>query len=577
MVESHRTMAHLVAGVALACGASAASAQTLLDPRLRVSVWASGFSSNPTTFTWIGPGEMLVLQKHNGRVRWVKDGVILGDALDLPVNIDQERGGLGIVADPDFATNGFVYIYYSKSTTGGDTNVNASWLDNRVERYTWNGATLGNAFGPLVAFPADPNQGNGPNHDGGVLRFGPDGKLYGQTGDLNRGRFGGKERVEQNTATSGSASVGGIFRINADGTIPPDNPFTGESDAALHLWWSYGLRNGFGMSFDPVTGELWNTENGSSSYDEVCRVPKGMNSGWLKIMGPDARDATYFENGFAAFDASDLVHLANSTYVDPAFSFKVPVGITAIGFLTSKLFPHDLQDRCLFADNNLKNLYAAPLDGARAEFVLPPSLADRVADDATERDLLRLGTNFGVVTDLQLGADGYLYLMDHTGMRVLQVRPVTDELDPAAWRLEPGARTDGASEAAEASDDVAWEVSDGVITRRPRPLRIGAEFALNAANPLALVAQVETRSIGPGVPQQIEAWNVATQRFETVDVAVLGRDDVARTVALDPALHLDPVTRAVKLRLSVLPLPGSRQPPRLAVRIDLLRLDVTYP
>ncbi len=520
---------------------------------------------------------MLVIQKHNGHVRWVKDGVILGTALDLPVNIDQERGGLGIVADPDFATNGFVYIYYSKSTTGADTNVTANWLDNRVERYTWNGTTLGSVFGPLVAFPADASQSNGPNHDGGVLRFGPDRMLYGQTGDLNRGRFGGKERVEQNSAASGSASVGGIFRIASDGTIPSDNPFAGEADTALHLWWSYGLRNGFGMDFDPVTGELWNTENGSSNYDEVCRVPRGMNSGWLKIMGPDSRDATYFENGFAVFDESDLVHLANSTYLDPVFSFRVPIGITAITFLTSKLFPHDLQDRCLFGDSNLKKLYSAPLDPTRQEFVLPPALADRVADDATERDTLLFGTSFGVVTDAQFGADGYLYLMDHTGMRILRVRPVTDELDPATWRLEPGARTEGAPEAAEASDDLDWVVLDGATSRWPRPVRVGAEFVLNAANASALVAQVETSSLGTGVPQKIEVWNVVTQSFEVLDIAVLGRDDVARSLPLVPGLHLDPATLEVKLRVTVFPLPGTRAPPQLALNIDLLRLDVTYP
>ncbi len=564
----------------LIVGASpvSARAQTLVDPRLRLSVWASGFSSNPTTFAWIGAGEMLLFQKHDGKVRWVKNGVIVGDALDLPVNIDQERGGLGIVADPDFVHNGYVYVYYSKSTTGGDTNVNASWADNRVERYTWNGTTLGSVFGPLVAFPSDAAQGNGPNHDGGVMRFGPDGMLYGQTGDLNRGRFGGKERVEQNTAASGSASVGGIFRIRPDGTIPSDNPFVGESDTALHLWWSYGLRNGFGLCFDPVTGELWNTENGSSNYDEICRVPRGMNSGWLKLMGPDARDATYFENGFVAYDESDLVVLQNSAYLDPVYSFKKPVGITAITFLTSKLFPHDLANVCVFADNNLKQLYAAKLDAARHSFVLSGGLADQVADDSVERDSLLWGKSFGVVTDAQLGPDGYLYLVDHTGQRVIRVRPVTDEVDPVKWSFEPGTTESGAPSGAEASDDVDYSIVDVTTGRRPRPLRVGATFALNAANPTALVAEVESSYSTSGVPQQIEAWNVSLGRYEVLDFDAVGIDDVAKSLTLSPPSdYLDPLTLEVRLRVSALPLPGSRSPPLRTLHLDVLRLDVTYP
>src|SRR5262249_38614849 len=152
-----------------------------------------------------------------------------------------------------------------------DSSTQNQWTENRVERYEWNGSSLVNKFGPLVSFATDPNQSNGPNHDGGVIRFGPDGKLYGQVGELNRGRFGGTERVEQNTATSGSSLVGGVFRINADGSIPGDNPFINEPDASLHLWFEYGFRNGFGMTWDPLTATMWNTENGPNVYDEINR------------------------------------------------------------------------------------------------------------------------------------------------------------------------------------------------------------------------------------------------------------------------------------------------------------------
>ncbi len=563
----------------LLCPAVAA-AQTLTDPRLRSSDWVTGLANNPTTFTWIGPGEMFVIQKHNGKVRWVKDGVIVGEVLDLAVNLDNERGGLGITADPDFAGNGYVYIYYSKSSTASDTSATASWTDNRVERYTWNGTTLGSAFGPRVAFPADPTQANGANHDAGVIRFGPDGKLYGQVGDLNRGRIGsGAERVEQNTATSGSSSVGGIFRINPDGTIPSDNPFTGESDSAFHLWWSYGIRNGFGMTFDPVDGSLWDTEVCSYIYDEICRVPKGMNSGWLRITGPDARDAAYFENGFTPYDASDLTYLQNAIYVEPVLSFKDKMAPTAIVFLSSKLFPYDLKNQCVFADFRNHNLYLTPMNAARTEFVLPPGLDDKVADNASERDQLLWGSGFGVVTDAQFGADGYLYVLDYNAMRIIQIRPVTDEVDPSVWQLDPGLVMSGDPENAEASDDVDVTVTDLSSKIVSRPMQVGAKFTLNDTTTTSVVLQVETHYPRSGILQSIAAWNVNTQMFDLLDFDMIGTTDVLKSLTLaTPSDYIDRTSRKLQIRITVaVRSPNARLPSPSSMSIDLLRLDVTYP
>lgn len=566
-----RTLAFLLAG-------GIAAAQTLVDGRLRFSTWASGLSS-PTTFCWIGPGEMLVIQKSNGQVRWIKDGTILGTALDLHVNSFSERGGLGIAADPDFANNGYVYVYYSASSTGADSSSSGGWADNRVERYTWNGSTLGSPFGPLVAFPFDASQSNGANHDGGVIRFGPDGKLFGQTGDLNRGRFGaGNERVEQNTATSGSASVGGIFRFETDGTIPADNPFTGESDTALHLWWSYGLRNGFGMTFDPLTGELWNTENGPNVYDEVCRVPMAMNSGWLKIMGPDGRDATYFENGNTAYDEGDLTVLAGSSYLDPELSFKTPIGLTSICFLASKLFPADIQDDCILGDNNTGNLFLCDMRSSRTSFNLPTGLGDKVADTTAERNKLQWGTGWGVTTDLQMGHDGYLYVVNLLNGRVVQIRPVADEVDPARWAIDPGSQVSGTPANAEESDDKVYSFSDVTLNPSLRPYRIGAEFVLQPATPATLTLEIETRWGRMGTPQGIEAFSVAHGRWVFVAAGLVGTSDVAEKITLSPpADFIDPTTRTVRVRFGAWPLPGKPAPRRQTVFVDVLRLIAAYP
>lgn len=556
----------------------AAPAQTLTDGRLKLANWVTGLSA-PTSFTWIGPGEMFVIQKNDGMVRWIKNGVIQGTALDLAVNSNSERGGLGIAADPDFANNGYVYVYYSASTTSSDTTASGSWADNRVERYTWNGSTLGSVFGPLVAFPNDMAQSNGPNHDGGIIRFGPDGKLYGQTGDLNRGRFGGgNERIEQNTATSGSASVGGIFRINTDGTIPSDNPFTGEADTSLHLWWSYGLRNGFGMCFDPLNDELWNTENGPNVYDEVCRVPKGMNSGWLRIMGPDSRDATYSENNNTPYDESDLTTLSNSVYLDPELSFKTPIGITAITFLGSKLFPDDIAYDCILGDNNTGNLYYCDVKSSRLEFKLPSGLGDKVADSTGERNKLQWGTSWGVVTDAQIGSDGYLYVVNHIGNRIIRVRPVTDEVDPAEWFGEPGTLLTGTPDKAESSDDRYYTFADQTLTSPREPYRVYARFVLNSAAPSAVVAEIETHMSKSGIPQHIEVKNFVSGGWDHLDFDLIGTGDVAKSLTLtNLASYVDPVTLELRLRISAFPLRFATQPRKVAISFDTLRLLVTYP
>jgi glucose/arabinose dehydrogenase len=153
-----------------------------------------------------------------------------------------------------------------------------------VERYRWNGSALVEPT-LIVAFPRDTTQNNGPNHDGGVILFGPDGKLYGVTGDLNRG-FLSNPRLEQNTSATAVAGVGGVFRLNPDGSIPPDNPFVSHADPRIQRLWAYGIRNSFGMDFDSLTARLWLTENEPNVYDEINLVGRGFNSGWLKLMGP---------------------------------------------------------------------------------------------------------------------------------------------------------------------------------------------------------------------------------------------------------------------------------------------------
>ncbi|MFN3690179.1 MAG: PQQ-dependent sugar dehydrogenase, partial [Fimbriimonadales bacterium] len=399
--------------------AGSLQAQTLADTSLTYDTVVSSGLSFPIAIEFLDPADpsrFFVIEKNSGRVKLVQNGVVVSTVLDLPVNYASERGLLGIALHPDFATNGFVYLYYTRSSTSGDSGTLSGWLDNRVERYRWNGSQLVEPT-LIVAFPRDPTQNNGPNHDGGVILFGPDGKLYGVTGDLNRGVFS-NPRIEQNTSSTAVAGVGGVFRLNPDGSIPPDNPFVSHPDERIRQLWAYGIRNSFGMSFDSLTARLWLTENGPDVYDEINLVERGFNSGWLKIMGPDSRNAAYQENGNQPFDAHDLVYLPNAYYADPVFSWLQPIGVTSIVFLRSARFEAGMRDTALVGESNNGGLYQFTLNGARDDFVLTGALADRVADSTAERNLARIGTNWGVVTDLRLGPDGYLYVVSLFANRI---------------------------------------------------------------------------------------------------------------------------------------------------------------
>lgn len=380
-------------------------AQSLIDSNLLIeTVPATGLEA-PTGLTFGPNGEIFAIEKNTGRVKLVTGGVA-NEVLDLDVANNSERGLLGIALHPDFASNNYAYLYYSASGNGSD---GSSWLENRLSRFTWNGSALVDEE-ELFAIPSSGSLPNGPNHNGGPILFGPDGKLYGATGDLNRNLA-----EQNNTSTPGtSAKTGGIYRLNDDGTIPTDNPFLGEANSDFDPWYAYGVRNSFGLAFDPVTGQLWDTENGPNVFDEINVVASGFNSGWNEIMGPA-------DPG----DLANLVELDGSAYSDPEFSFASPIGITSLEFLADSTLA-DYLNGVLVGDVNTQSLYYLPLNASRDGFELTGGLADLVADSAAERNELLFGEDFGIVTDLQVGPDGALYVVSLTNSAIYRIAPVPE-------------------------------------------------------------------------------------------------------------------------------------------------------
>jgi glucose/arabinose dehydrogenase len=403
---------------------AASVAQTLIDSRLTYDTIISSGLSRPIMMTWLNPAnpnDFFVLEKVDdsssprvGRVRRVTNGVISEPLLTLEVSsANWEHGLLGIELHPDFEQNGYVYLYYTEP----DPNAPTVSLRSRLVRYRFNGTAL---IEPIDIWTVPIR--NDRYHFGGVIRFGPDGKLYIVIGDHRQNT---SNTIEVNRNASGVLGAGGIYRLNDDGSIPADNPFASHPDPRIRALYAYGIRNSFGLQFDARTGWLWFTENGPNVYDEINIAFPGMNSGWVKIMGPDARDATYNENGNRAYNASDLVMLPNAYYDDPRFSWYRPIGVAAICFLRSARFDPDLRDQCVIGESVNSRLYLFQMNAQRDGFIFTDSrLQDLVADDSDERNLNAWGTNWGVVSDLKIGPDGYLYVISHLANRIYRIRPV---------------------------------------------------------------------------------------------------------------------------------------------------------
>lgn len=499
MIRSFRFLtvaALLVAACVLPARAEAAP--SVVDPNLAVRTAASGLDQ-PISIAFIGRNDMLVLEKASGKVQRVVNGVVQGTVLDLAVNSASERGLLGIALDPQFFISGRVFLFWSESTTGADSAQLAETplLGNRVDRFFWNGSTL--TFEQNIirtrAFQADAGQPLRGNHDGGVLRFGPDGKLYivqgdtgrrGQLQNLVNGPFGPGIPDDQfgGPAPDNAHMTGVILRLNSDGTAPPSNPFFGagaamggEVGANVQKIFAYGLRNSFGMAFDPVSGDLWEQENGDDSFTELNRAEPGFNSGWVQIMGPPERidqfkaiettvtpnppdpfAATYFglqqirwlptniaDTPGAAL--SRLFMLPGAHYSPPEFSWKYEVAPAGIGFLDSRALGPQYQNDLFVGAARVflegGTLFRFNLTGNRRKIgVDDPRLEDRVADnlhkwEITESETLLFGRNFGIGSDVQTGPNGNLFVVSLTDGSVYEVfRPAKPH--------ENGANTRGA-------------------------------------------------------------------------------------------------------------------------------------
>ena len=501
-----------VASLATVAPVAAQDGPEVVDPNLVVDTAVSGVAL-PTSIAFLGDDDLLVLEKNTGQVLHVVDGSVTGTAIDLAVNNFSERGLLGIALHPDFPDDPGVYLYWTCRTDdppadpfvpdeetcsddnmlGADTGdvLRVPLLANRIDRFTWNAATSTLTFDHRLitirqfqndASPQPPGQGDdatGPhgaqpargNHDGGIITFGPDGKLYAYVGDAGRrgaiaanlpsgpeaAECDGPEDVTPDDQFGGPEAddahfTGVILRLNDDGSTPSDNPFFaagasmgGEVGENLQQVFAYGMRNSFGMAFDPIGGGLWEQENGEDAFDELNLVDPGMNNGWIQIQGPSTRIDEFRAIETTSLHAEDFPNLQQfrwgperiatspaealsrlyvipgSHYSEPEFSWKHVIAPAAIGFIDGSGLGRQYRGDLLVGMS-----VPVPDDGVLLRFNLTgnrqrvavddPRLEDRVADntepnDLTESESLLFGTGFGVVTDVETAPDGSVWVV----------------------------------------------------------------------------------------------------------------------------------------------------------------------
>jgi hypothetical protein len=368
---------------------------------------------NGSNMAFLGPNDILVLGDNNGKVYRILNGQMLEEPI-IDLNSFYEDGLIGIATVKNQNGPPYVFLYLNEAPIkyGNDVNNKQEALTvNRILGYDQEGDRLyryklvGNKLvEPKLLFEIKaPRPSNilGVMHHGGEVLIGPDSAVYFGTGDLEGEMYGVKTKA-QNYKDGNDEPDGrsGILRITQDGK-PVGKGILG-STYPLNLYYAYGIRNSFGMDFDPVTGNLWITENGPDHGDEINLAEPGFNSGADILYG---RSNEY----------DNLQNLVNfegkGKYSEPEFAWTDTVCPTALKFFNSDKFGKEYQNDMFVASFKKGNIYHFDLNEKRTELILPGPLKDKVADKPAEINDIVFAKGFGGITDLQVGPDGYLYVL----------------------------------------------------------------------------------------------------------------------------------------------------------------------
>jgi len=377
------------------------------DKTIKIEKYFSG-PVKPTSMAFTGSNEFLILERNEGKVYRVTNGEMESKPLlDVNVATDGYRGMLGIAVSAGInSTNIFLYFTEGNTRDGDDSDKSnpKEPLGNRVYKYELRERQILNPS-LLLDLPALP----GPRHPGGILAIGPDDNLYVTVGDMD-GTFKEEYETMAQNYQNGSSPDGrsGILRITQDGKSVGNGILDDKS--ILDLYYAYGIRNSFGIDWDPVTGDLWDTENGPHYGDEINRVEPGFNSGWVNVQG--IWKPNFDEKGKLILNPKGLVDFdGKGTYSHPELTWIPPVAPTALKFFNSDKLGSQYKNDLFVADANTGSLYRFDLNENRTELELQGLLEDKIADSLDETSDIIFANGFGRITDLEIGPDGYLYVL----------------------------------------------------------------------------------------------------------------------------------------------------------------------
>jgi aldose sugar dehydrogenase len=410
------------------------------DPTLRTEIVLKGLTY-ATDMAFLGPDDILVTEKDTGAVRRIVNGVMLQDPLlDVNVATFGHRGMLGIAVSDNNSTLGgdknsnhsssisssnnndnfvskYVFLYYtaSQKEDGEDVIQGKQPLGNIVYRYEFVNNKLVNPK-LLLVLPATP----GAIGNGGKILVGPkDNNLYITIGGV--GIDGHKTKAQNVRDGVDPDGTSGILVITQDGRAASQIGILGNV-GPLNKYYAYGIWNSFGIDFDPVSRNLWDTENGVVFGDEINLVEPGFNSGWNKIDGiwlrgyPIADAEAYVTP--KQIDSLLIDFNGKGKYSPPKFTWFDDVGPTAIRFFNSDKLGNQYQDDIFVGDIINGNIYHFDLNKERTELLLPfnSSLSDKIVSSNETDDEIIFGKGFGGITDIEVGPDdGYMYVLTFDG------------------------------------------------------------------------------------------------------------------------------------------------------------------
>ena len=353
----------------------------ITDHNMKIEVIGTGIN-DLTTFAFVG-NDILYLEKTNGDVRLIRDGKIEKEPiLHFDVYKTTESGLLGITTK-----DMFVYLYVSEPLD----DEGKIPKENNIYRFLWNGEEL------IEKKLVNSLPSRNCCHQGGYMVTSQDGEVFATIGDLENVRKGTPGKL-QNMANGEIDDTGIILRVGYDeNEISPM-----KSDDPLSHYYAIGIRNSFGLAFDPITGNLWDTENGQFCCDEINLVPPKFNSGWALAQG-FVNDETI----------ESIPEIGEFRYSNPEFTWQQVNAPTALAF-SGHHWGEKYENSLFVADYLFGTIYKFELNDARDGFLFnEPSLQDLILNEGDNYNEIVFGTGFGRISDMKFGPDGSLYVASY--------------------------------------------------------------------------------------------------------------------------------------------------------------------